>query len=71
MQVEIFKTNVQAVSDSHKVTGKLLEFFSDYQIHFDLNDCDKILRIEANSIDKKSVIDNLESIGFTCELLED
>jgi len=70
MQVEIFKTNVQAVSESHKVTGKLLECFSDYQIHFDLNDCDKIMRVEAKIIDRERIIANLECFGFTCEILE-
>ena len=49
--VEVFKTNVQEADESDKIILKLLEHFPDSQINFDLDDCDKILRFEANLIE--------------------
>lgn len=45
--VEIFKTNVESLSRANIIVSKLLKQFPTYRINFDLNDCDKILRIET------------------------
>ncbi len=45
--VEIFKTDVQEVSKANRVIEKLLQQFPSYRINFDLQDCDRILRVES------------------------
>ncbi|MHC0443255.1 hypothetical protein [Flavobacterium sp. 3-210] len=67
--IEVFKTNVQEVEQSNLIVGKLLEHFPNSIINFDLEDCDKILRIQAASICNASVIELLNSCGYQCETL--
>jgi len=54
--VEVFKTNVNEISQAKYLLASLLQQFPDYIINFDLNDCDKILRLEGEKIDAKGVI---------------
>ncbi len=67
--IEVFKTNVQEVDQSKMIVGKLLEHFPNSIINFDLEDCDKILRIHSSSISNKKIIELLDSYGFQCEVL--
>ena len=70
MEVLVFKTNL---TDSRRIS----DVESSLDIHpnikrwnVDLNDCDKILRIEANDISPKEVEELLLSAGYYCEELE-
>jgi tRNA G26 N,N-dimethylase Trm1 len=67
--IEVFKTNVQEASQSEMMVGRLLEHFPDSVINFDLEDCDKILRIHASEILNHKIIEVLNSHGFYCEVL--
>jgi hypothetical protein len=67
--IEVFKTNVQEVEQSILIVGKLLEHFPSSAINFDLEDCDKILRIHGASISHKKIIELLDSYGYHCEVL--
>jgi hypothetical protein len=67
--IEVFKTNVQEVEQSAMIVGKLLEHFPTSTINFDLEDCDKILRVHAASISNHKIIELLNSYGFHCEVL--
>ncbi|MEP6929298.1 MAG: hypothetical protein ABI850_04765 [Flavobacterium sp.] len=67
--IEVFKTNVQEMEQSKMIVMKLLEHFPNSVINFDLDDCDKILRIHSVSISKKRIIELLNSYGFHCEVL--
>jgi hypothetical protein len=67
--VEIFKTNVQEVDDANMLIQKLRKHFPNYKINFDLEDCDKILRIEGNRINAKVVLEIVWNIGYFCEAL--
>ncbi|MBF4494471.1 hypothetical protein IRZ83_18285 [Flavobacterium sp. JLP] len=67
--IEVFKTNVQEVDQSKMIVGKLLEHFPNSIINFDLEDCDKILRIHSSSISNKKIIELLDSYGYQCEVL--
>lgn len=68
--IEVFKTNVQKVSEAKKLVGLLLRHFPDNRINFDLHDCDKILRMEGESFEAQHVIMLVIENGFTCNLLE-
>jgi hypothetical protein len=68
--IEVFKTNIDEDSDTNAITQRLLEQFPLSKINFDLEDCDKILRIESSFIDVKKVILLLNEGKFQCVLLE-
>lgn len=67
--IEVFKTNVQEVEQSQMIVEKLLEHFPNSAINFDLEDCDKILRIHSLSISNRKIIAVLNANGFHCEVL--
>lgn len=67
--IEVFKTNVQEVEQSEMIVGRLLEHFPNSIINFDLEDCDKILRVHASAISNHKIIELLNSHGFHCEVL--
>ncbi|KUJ60725.1 hypothetical protein AR687_17015 [Flavobacteriaceae bacterium CRH] len=67
--IEVFKTNVQEIDQSNMIVRKLLEHFPNSIINFDLEDCDKILRIHALSISNHKIIEVLNSYGYQCEVL--
>lgn len=69
--VQVFKTNVQEVDGANAIVQNLKEQFPNSKINFDLEDCDKILRIEGSHIDNKIIIDVLIIEGFRCEILND
>lgn len=48
----------------------LLELLPLAQINFDLDDCDKILRVQNDQICNEKIIDVLKNRGFSCEVLE-
>ncbi len=68
--IEIFKTNVQKKSETNYVIATIKKQFPDYIINFDLEDCDKILRVEAFKLEPKDIINYLNCLGYICIKLE-
>jgi tRNA G26 N,N-dimethylase Trm1 len=68
--IEIFKTNVQKTEEAKRIVGLLQGQYPDSRINFDLNDCDKVLRIDCQRIDVSEVISALAENGFFCEALQ-
>lgn len=68
--IEVFKTNVQMISDSIHIIDLIKKQFPNYKINFDLEDCDKILRVEGDKITSKSIVDCLNYLGYACVELE-
>lgn len=68
--VEVFKTDVTNKSAANKLIEQIQEHF-DYQVNFDLEDCDKILRVECGSkeIETSQLIDFLYQSGIKVEVL--
>lgn len=55
--VEIFKTNVNSEPSANEIVYGLNKLYPDCLINFDLEDCDKVLRVESyNAIDVFGVI---------------
>lgn len=70
--IEIFKTNLTKKQDAGFLRKKLLKSMPGYFVNFDLDDCDRILRIEsADEVDANAVIALLKENNFHCELLND
>lgn len=71
--VEVFKTDI-VDEDRVKVLMDLIHHaFSDLQANFDLEDCDKVLRVEAADgiIEPFTIIEFLQRFGVTAEVLPD
>jgi hypothetical protein len=68
--VEVFKTNVHGIEEAKTLLQLLLKHFSTLQINFDLNDCDKILRVEGEIIPIVAIIELLINENYKCEVLE-
>ncbi len=71
--VEVFKTNVNEHTDAEKLLNCLHAKFACYQANFDLNDCDRILRVASKNqfIDAIEIIKLLNKTGFKAEILKD
>ena len=67
--VEVFKTNIQGKRTASKIKMELLELFPDCKINFDLEDCDRILRIESAVDIGKEIERAISKHGFICEEL--
>lgn len=67
MPVEIFKTNVSEVQQANQICLLLHLHFPNYRVNFDLNDCDRILRIESEKIHIDQIKKVSLKIGFECE----
>ena len=70
MEVLVFKTNVTSKKKVSKVSDLLASFSSIQQWNFDLEDCDKVLRIEAIGLHPASVESVLHKAGFSCRELD-
>lgn len=67
--VEVFKTNVQHRQPAKQLVSILRNQFAFSKISFDLEDCDKILRVEGNEICVDKIIGILKAHRFECEVL--
>ncbi len=70
-QVLVFKTsaNSSQVRTVEPLLKKLLSKTEKW--NFDLEDCDRILRVEAVTVNADSIMDKLRSAGVLCDELED
>ena len=68
--VEIFKTNVSNQQLANKIIMDLNQLFPDYNINFDLEDCDKVLRVKStNSINIAGIVRNCTEKDIQIELI--
>jgi len=67
--VEVFKTDVQSVDQSIKLICKLSQYIPEIEINFDLEDCDRILRIKGEHVPVPRVIKLMNNSGYYCERL--
>ncbi len=69
--VEVFRTNVEDPFAADMIVAELLAFFPHYRINFDLEDCDKILRVAGAGVHAPAVAQVVRRKGFVCEVLEE
>ena len=67
--VEIFKTNVYAKSTAQKLIKVLKKHFPHFKINFDLQDCDRILRVEGYQLEIQKIKSIVNEKGFICEVI--
>jgi len=67
--VEVFKTNVQHRELAEQLASILRGQFDFSRINFDLEDCDKILRVEGTQVCVELIVEILSTFGLECEVL--
>lgn len=70
MAIEVFKTDVGDPGLAAELKTALLHRFPGCRINFDLQDCDRVLRIEGNDFNAETVLQLLRSKGLACSLME-
>jgi hypothetical protein len=68
--IEVFKTNVDDKEDAIRIVRLLGEHYPACRINFDLQDCDRILRLEGLDFEPEKVVNLVKQTGFNCEALE-
>jgi hypothetical protein len=68
--IEVFKTNISNEKLARQFTMQLRNELPGCRVKFDLQDCDKILKVEGNQFVPEKVIEVISMSGFECEVLE-
>jgi len=68
--IEVFKTDVQSVKQSKPLIRKLKSDIPCVCVNFDLEDCDKVLRVEGDDFSVEAIIKLLNKNGHHCEILD-
>ena len=69
MEVHVFRTNVEETQQADLIIRDLNRFLDLGHVNFDLDDCDNILRIEANELTNGQIEFLLKNLGYSCEAL--
>lgn len=69
--IEVLKTDIKNKTKANAIIKALKLRFPASDFNLDLNDCDKILRIESNQNITSGVVEMLNSQGFICKVLEE
>ena len=69
--VEVFKTTVNKREHAQVLVDEIQKAFRGYRVNFDLEDCDRILRVEYHegNIRSSELIGLLIKSGFQAEVL--
>lgn len=70
MEVLVFSTSVKERRQVSKVSTLLAKVQAIIQWNFDLEDCDNILRIEANGVCPRKIETLLQKAGIQCQELQ-
>ncbi len=68
--VLVFKTNVLKLREAKILIDKIVHQFPLYQVTFDLEDCDKVLRIEGTLVNALQISTILNNSNYQCSILE-
>ena len=70
--VEVFKTNINTKGAAAALIAKLKFAIPSASVHIDLEDCDKVLRVETMNypIDEQTVVRLVIENNFYCEVLD-
>jgi hypothetical protein len=68
--IEVFRTNVAEPRHAEQLVSMLLEHFPGGKINFDLQDCDRILRVDKQGLIPEKVVHLLRENGYECWVLD-
>jgi len=67
--VEVFKTNVERQQESEILAQILLAHYPAARITFDLEDHDRVLRVEEHDLCAEKIMGLVTKYGYQCEVL--
>jgi hypothetical protein len=68
-RVEIFRTNILDSSEAEHIVATLRHSFPEWSVNVDLDDCDKILRVEGIEIVSPEVENFVRKLGYDCTII--
>jgi hypothetical protein len=68
--VEVFKTNVEHETEANQLVENLRQRFPGSRVNFDLQDRDRILRVEGKDVCVDAILAIIISAGFACSVLD-
>ena len=69
--IEIFATNIRSIKDARIIEGLFSIVFPRLDVNFDLDDRDKILRVQSVSpIDSNSIVSYVRNLGFSAKVID-
>jgi hypothetical protein len=73
--IEVFKTDICSASQGSAVVLALQQHFPTLKVHLDLDDCDRVMRVESKSgtefIAWERVREFVQRLGIAIEVLSD
>lgn len=71
--IEVFKTNVSDPCNASLLIDRIHKTFKEYKANFDLEDCDRILRVVclSGNVQAECLINFLNDFGYRAEILPD
>jgi len=71
--IEVFKTDITDSLQAKVLGDHIHDLFKEYTVNFDLDDCDRIMRIVSTSpvVQVDILIDILKGFGYHAEVLQD
>lgn len=67
--VEVFRTDVHESAEAEVMLARLRNCAPYAAITFDLEDCDRILRVESEAFEIDGIISCMQAHGYACEIL--
>lgn len=67
--IEVFKTNVPDSMVAELLMARLQRIFPGCRVNFDLDDCDRVLRIEGHDLCSKQIMALCNTAGYDCAVL--
>lgn len=64
--IKVFKTDVQHVNSAKNIIDDLLAKYPCFRITFDLEDEDKVMRVEGAFFEKQNIVQCLKNQGYSC-----
>jgi hypothetical protein len=68
--LEVFKSNITKKKQAKEFKKECLTKCPDYLIAFDLEDCDKIIRIEGENLNIKDIMEIAHGLNIALQILE-
>ena len=71
--IEVFKTDITDSLQAMVLADQIHDLFQEYTVNFDLEDCDRIMRVVSTSPEVQSdiIINLLKGLGYHAEVLQD
>ena len=69
MEIGVFVTNITSDSAFAKIKSAINKLLPISEISIDLEDVDKVLRIAAENIDSKKIINTVKRHNFDCKIM--